>query len=690
MSIFRFVLSTCLALFAGVTMVMANDDDQSSPVLQLHLPLEKTISLDGFIDVAFVDEPSENLLLDSATRFRHLSGHDVNLGFVRTSVWMRFRIALPPEAVEAADLLLSIKPNFTDELNAYVGKQKAHMTKQDFERFELGDHAPREETISNTLANILPLKLYPGETTVVYLRARNHDASLNVSAELISPQHYLYWTLIQNTVQGAWFGGMTILLAIQFFFYYFDRKKFYILLAADILAVSCTYFGSLGFARFLLFNQGGLGNDFFTSASSWFGLTAGSLSFSAILELRKRYPRLHYFFCFAALAGIVGVFCVFAGVNRYFILLAGPLILLLTTFAMSVALLDLIRTPGAQQGLNFSAFVLLWAGLIATNGQRYGVLSLPSWVASFYAITSIIHFTLLTGSLAVRLRNAETSARDADRRALLAAGAAEQHAIDLVTERTKELRAATLVAETALRAELEAQEQQVRFMEVISHQYRTPLGIIRTNLESVRLTLSKKDAANRQRLDRANIGITRLVEVLEVNLTRSRVQGLAYKPSFKETSVSDVINSAVSSATDLFQGAELTVTSEPGSERAKIYADAEMLRLAILNLLENAFKFSAPVGSTSIWLEVRVIDDQLQVQVRDRGIGIEHEDVEKLILERTRGKNASHIQGSGVGLALVKRTVDVHRGKVAFASLPGGGTSATISLPLTAAHRPPF
>ncbi|MCM2431454.1 sensor histidine kinase [Agrobacterium rosae] len=642
-----------------------------------------SVPLDGFIDVALVEDDKTALqdMFQRRTLFAPIAGHDVNLGFVRTSAWMRFALTLSPQVEQPQDLLLSIMPNFTDELDAYVGVLKTGMSATDFHRYEMGDHSPRSHANLNTSANILPLELHPGQTTIIYIRAHNQDASLNVSAEVLSPAYYEYRSILQNLVRGLWFGGMGVLLIIQFFFLYFDRKKFYIFLMLDIVAVSSTYFGSLGLARLLFFNEGGLGNDYLTSMSSWFGLAAGALSIAAILELPQRHPRINLYFRFAATVGILGVICVLLGVNRYFVLMAGPVILVLTTLAMAVALSDFRRRPNAQTGLNFAAFGLLWAGLIATNGQRYGIFPWPSWVAGSYAATSIMHFTLLTGSLAVRLRNAETAARNADRRALQAANAAEQQANDLVLERTRELVEAKRVAENALCAELQAQEQQVRFMEVISHQYRTPLGVIRTNLQSIRLTLPNNDEPNRERLDRAHVGIARLVEVLEVNLTRSKLQGPAFQPSFSEIGVVDIVNQAITSARDLLHGITLDVSITADAEHAIIRADAEMLRLAIINLLENAFKFSAPVGSTLVWLDVFREMDEVHIQIRDKGIGIGAEPVEELIRNHMRGANSAHIEGTGVGLSLVKRTTDAHGGRFSLLSGIDGGTEAKIVLP---------
>lgn len=681
------ILKTCLALLTAVLLnvevVRARDNISDMRVLELPTGPSGSLSLDGFVDLALVKDGSSTLqdVLGQPILFSPIARHYVNLGFVQTSAWMRFALALSPKDEHPRALFLSIMPNFTDELEVFVSVQGRSKSVSDFIRYEMGDHTPRSRLHLNTSANILPFELQPGETTVIYLRARNQDASLNVSVELLSPADYEYRSIIQNIVRGMWFGGMGILFVIQIFFFYFDRKKFYVFLAMDIFAVSSTYFGSLGLARLLIFEQGGLGNDYLTSSSSWFGLSAGALSIAGILELRHRYPRLDLYCRFAAIVGVVGVTCVFTGVNRYFVTVAGPVILVLTTLAVIVSLVDLYRSRDPQHGLNFAAFGLLWAGLIVTNSQRYGILPLPTWVARSYAATSIIHFTLLTGSLAVRLRKAETATRDADRRALLVANQAENRANRLVQERTQELEEAKHVAEVALNAELQAQEQQVRFMEVISHQYRTPLGVIRTNLESIRLTLPKSDEPNHARLNRANSGVTRLVDVLEVNLTRSKVQGPTYQPRLADVSVAQLTEASVSNANDLFPGTKIDLQISPEARTAWILADKEMLSLAIINLLDNAAKYSVPVGSSTIGLTIFCLGEEVYLQVTDEGIGIENGTVDDLLKHSVRGSNTANVDGRGVGLSLVKRTVDAHGGRFLLLNRSEIGAEATIALP---------
>lgn len=192
-------------------------------------------------------------------------------------------------------------------------------------------------------------------------------------------------------------------------------------------------------------------------------------------------------------------------------------------------------------------------------------------------------------------------------------------------------------------------------------------------------------AGVKQRLDRASTGIFRLVELLEVNLARGRVQGLAYSPSFEQIVVGELISAAVASLRDLIQGASIIAAVSPEAEQAKIFADGEILKLAIINLLENAVKFSALVGASSVWLDVTISNNELKIEVTDEGIGIQGEDMKSLLQKGTRSERVLHIDGTGTGLYLVQRAVDLHSGRISFNSVPQGGTQATVLLPLSVA-----
>ncbi len=648
--------------------------------------LQGSLSLDGFLQIAI--DPTGNASLAEMfdrhdAEFSDIRGHDLNLGYASSAGWMRLILERPPGAAGDATLLLSLTPNFSDIVDVYVAQDRPGLTAADFSRTEMGDHAALVRSSFTGLENVLPIQLPSSGRLIVYIRGASSNSSLNLSVSAYSPTDFGFMTTLANLARGLWFGGMAILMIVQIVFFCFDRRAFYPLLAVNILGATLVYFGNLGLSRLLLFPQGGLGNDYFTASAAWLGLTAGALSVASVLELRRRHPWLNRLFLASAVIGITGVLFAFAGENRIFAPLASLIILIVTTAAMAVSAQDLIMLKDAESGLKAAAFILIWCGLILTSAQRLGVLPLPNWVAHSYAIASICHFILLTGSLAVRLRKAEAINRDNDKRAVAAAHAAERHANELVISRTRELADAKKTAEDALRAELQAQVRQIRFMEVISHQYRTPLAAIRSNIDSVRISLPKEDQANRDRLDRGRQAIVRLVEVLEVNLIRSRLQGASFEPHFTCTPIADIMTAAYAKAEDLLQGTNIQLDIAPAARPGLVMADAEMLGIALINLLENAAKFSAGAQSPKVSLGARMVDGStIAISVSDNGIGIPPSEIETVLSHSARGSNAKHVAGTGVGLSLVSRIAAAHGGSVSLASpRKGPGTIATITLP---------
>jgi signal transduction histidine kinase len=110
--------------------------------------------------------------------------------------------------------------------------------------------------------------------------------------------------------------------------------------------------------------------------------------------------------------------------------------------------------------------------------------------------------------------------------------------------------------------------------------------------------------------------------------------------------------------------------------------DGQLLKNILLNLLTNASKYSG--DGTEIQLTSAVRENQLVVAVTDHGIGIPDVDKGKLFTNFFRARNAIHIQGTGLGLYLVKRYVDLLGGNITFSSQLNEGTIFTVELPLTA------
>lgn len=624
-------------------------------------------------------DPTRELTVDdmrsgaAPAGFVPVHGGGINLGYVRDAIWLRLTIT----SAETTDMMLALTPNIVDLVDVYVidPDEKPDMVAI----HKLGDHRPISYRLSG-LDDVVRINLEADVPMTVYVRAQAINTVMGLQLALYSPADHTYRATVSGLVYGGWFGGMAILLIIQLVFYFYDRKPYFLLLAFSTFFAMLVYFGSLGLSRLFLFPSGGSGNDIFTAGVSWFGISASALATRSILDLPRR-SWVDRIFIAGAVFGVAGVGFALIGQNMVFAPLAQTTILVLATIAV-VQAFRTINAADTSSHFRAAAFACLWIGLFLTLAQRAGLAPVPDWLAHGYAAGSILYTVLLTGTLAYRLRLAETMNAVMREQALVSAQEAERRATDLVEERTRELAAAKKVAVDALDAELASQQRQVRFMEVIRHQYRTPLAAIQTLVSSIDLSLPRDDTANRQRVVRVKRGIGRLVEVLEVNLSRSRLQGPAFQPELTPHAPDSLAREAVSRAEDLLN-VEIALSVSTDAQDVDVLADGEMFTIAIINLLENAVKFSQPANREPVSLQVDLDGGSAVFRVRDAGIGILPAELDRIFEASFRGSNAAQITGTGTGLSLVSRIVAAHGGSIEVTSEVGSGTTVTIRLPLS-------
>jgi len=671
-------------LVAGFAFAMWCFAGPAAAVNVIPNPPEVTGSLPSLTGaIAILTDPSRSLSLadvisrERQAEFRPVPGPEINLGYTRNAAWLRLELT----GTTAPSALLSLTPNFIDYIDVYAARPWTSPDTGDFVHFALGDHRPLPSDGLSGLANVVPLDFAEGETTAVYIRLANPNSATHLNIRLYPAGSHTAQSTQASLAYGVWFGGMGVLVVIQLVFYLFDRKLQYPLLALSTLGIMLVYTSNLGVSRFLLFPDNGAGNDLFMGAVAWFGLFASALAYSSILELPQRAPLLHRVYQMTAGVGLVGVgFAVFKS-NIVF----GPFG---NTFSLVMGVVNVAQglrsanDEGTASRLRAAAFCIVWVGTMFSLIQRLGFVWMPNVFWHAYAVSGLIQAILLTGALAVRLRAAEAMNGIMREQALSAAQEAERAAQALVEKRTRELVEARKIAEDALHAELRSQEQQVLFMEVISHQYRTPLAAVRSNVDSIAISLPGKDDANQGRISRIRRAIARLVDVLEVNLERSRLQGSSFQPQLTRTTAGDVVAAAGARGRDFLQGADIETDIRPEAKGVCIMADAGMLELSIVHLLENAVKFSATKGSCPIVLALDVDNDNAVISVTDQGIGIPPAELADVTSHGVRGSNARNTEGSGMGLSLVSRVAVAHGGTVKIASEQDVGTTVRIILPI--------
>ena len=221
-------------------------------------------------------------------------------------------------------------------------------------------------------------------------------------------------------------------------------------------------------------------------------------------------------------------------------------------------------------------------------------------------------------------------------------------------------------------------EIKSRFVSMASHEFRTPLSAV---LSSAALLskYSKEDEQEKRNkhIDRIKDSVKHLNDILEDFLSLGKLDEGRISTDPSEFNLQEMINETL---------ADIKVVLKPGQKfnfnyegEEKINADKKLLRNILINLISNAAKFSEE--DTPITISAKSNSGKNEITVTDKGIGISKKDQEHLFTMFYRASNVTNIQGTGLGLHIVKRYLDLIDGTVNLQSTLGKGTSITITFP---------
>ncbi len=231
---------------------------------------------------------------------------------------------------------------------------------------------------------------------------------------------------------------------------------------------------------------------------------------------------------------------------------------------------------------------------------------------------------------------------------------------------------------------LEAERSRNRFLHRLDHEIKNPLTGLQAALANLRESGSHDERERAARTaDRAVERLSRLLADLRKlsDLTERPVERL---PVDIPRLLEEMVEAARSQPAYSERQINLMVTRVPWNLPA-VTGDRDLLGLAIYNLIENALKFTSVQDS----VEVRALEDgkAIIVEVADTGPGIAPDDLRSVFEELYRGANARGVEGSGLGLALAQRILELHGGQIAVRShqLEPRGTVFTLRIPISGA-----
>jgi signal transduction histidine kinase len=254
-----------------------------------------------------------------------------------------------------------------------------------------------------------------------------------------------------------------------------------------------------------------------------------------------------------------------------------------------------------------------------------------------------------------------------------------------VIQRTTELQKTLVELEASkehltksLEKEKEVNDLKSRFVSMASHEFRTPLSTVLSSISLLAKYNTTEDQPKRDKhIDRIKSSVKTLTDILNEFLSLGKIEEGKVEVKSELFDVSEFINSITN---------EMNVLLKPGQEikyehsgNSSTYTDGSLLKHVLINLISNAIKFS-PEKAT-ILISCKVNNENTTIKITDQGMGIPMADQIHLFERFFRATNATNIQGTGLGLHIVGRYIEILSGSIAYESELEKGSTFKIVLP---------
>lgn len=626
--------------------------------------------------ITYLEDPTGKLSFEQvsqgsiSTQFKpgEASGAYLNFGFTSSAIWLK--IPLRRAADAHANWILKISYLNLDNIDFYAPGLPVVRT---------GNLMPIDSRPVFDPLFLFPITLTENEQDF-YIRVRS-NAALSVPIDIFQPNALMKSVQSESLTQAIYYGGLLALALYNFLMFLSLRDKSFLLYTLFALTISLGMFAGNGFARLYLW----------PSLSHWDQISmltiftlGGALNFlfsRSFLKTKERAPKTDlllrlvtalYFIVF-----ILFLLSLVLPISKAWLI---QFVLVLALFSTVILLFSTIQTirAGHKDAYYFLlALSCLWIGACVASLRAFDILPSNSYTAYSLQIGSAFEMLLFSFALANRIHY-EQNLRESVQRELSEARfvlleslkESESRLERTVSQRTSEL-------EKLLRNEKNLREQYDRFGAMISHEFRNPLGII----ESQTALVKREDAAGINNIEK------------RINLISSATHRLAllFDKWLQSDRLNYAINSVKAARIDLPEWmADVTQKCRayhPGhllelrlSPHAPyVWADEQLLQIVVLNLVDNACKYSE--SESQVTIETRHKVGFTGIAVIDQGVGIAAEFHEKIFVEYFRINPENVVKGMGLGLPFVKRIMTLHGGEIQLESHSGQGSSFCVWFP---------
>lgn len=619
-------------------------------------------------------------------------GQSVNLGYDKAAIWLRFTLELDADADgggarrRAGPWLLELGYPSLDRVSLHWQDAAGQ-----WQSAETGDRIPQSQRPLMHHSLLLPVELEPGVPQTFFLRVQS-EGNLTIPLTLWTERALAEADRGAYLWHAAYFGALLALLIYNLMLYFAVRERVYLAYVAMVLGMGLGQAALTGFgSRWLWPEAVVLGDRMLPMAFALCGL-AGALFTRLFLDLQRSHPRGDRL--------VIAIAVLFGGqlVFGFWLPYAWRAMIVSATglgFAVLAVALGGRCLAEGQRAARF--FLIGWLLLllgVAVMALRNFALLPTNWLTShLMQIGSLVEMLLLAIALADRINSlraemdrAHVASAEADRRLVSTLRDWGKALEQQVSERTRDLSVANTRLQQSEAQERRLREEQQHFIAMIAHEIRTPLAVIQAATQSLRELEGGSALERLKRYDRIGRAMQRVGVLLDVALAQDRTSVAEWTMDCAEVDLEALSHELCEliPASDQFR-VKVTV-ARPLPE---LLGDVKMLRVAGVNLLENALKYSDPLAPVHIALEAHVRDGVEGVlwAFEDSGPGIPPGSEEKIFEKYFRAKGGYGKPGLGIGLFLARFICERHGGWLGLSSpQPEQGARFEIWLPLHGAR----
>lgn len=606
--------------------------------------------------IALLRDPGGQLTIDDvaapAMQSRFVALHrGVALGFTRDAV--RLRIPLQRDADAPAQWRLEAANAVIDDYRFYGPDGNGAQTLI----LHAGDRQPFSERPCRYRHPLFPVVLPDDQQRVFYLRVES-ATGIMLSLTLWQTDAFRVAAQSELLVIGIVFGIIASALLMSFFTGVMIRDRRYL-----VYIGSCLFFGQFlataaGFASQFVFPDSPAIADAIHNINICLLPTAVLLFMQQALCSATFFPRVNAWVKWGVLACVVSTLSVPLDLFR----VVGPLMQLATV--CSIALFAWLSWQSRRTGRGAATY--FFAGAIGfLLPTLWSVLTALGVVDGAAQIEASVIVAVLSCCLLVNMGLLLDFKSIYDERLLAVADSRLNRSL---VEQEKKLR-----------------DEQTRLFAFVAHELRNPLGFIVYGLGNLRVGLADAGDVVQQRISRLAKAARRMSDLIDRSLRLQRLAGADFVPDFDDVSPGFPALEACAAIDESHPGRPIDYV-EGQDLPDEINIDAELVTLALVNLLDNAIKYSpADAQSSPITLAVERDDDHpdlLVYRVSDCGPGIGESERQRLfgVFPRQPGKGGV---GFGIGLSLVANVARHHGGSVEYRSRAAGGAMFELRLPIT-------